>query len=127
MAGRITFGVIRQPSSSGSGGEGVFEFICFVPWRQPQIHELRSVAEEGITCEIHIFARIDVGDSRRDCFQTDYATEIGRSVAIYRQKSINGKVEWLGITAPFCNTGVTWSKNILVPRLHWGDGVTYAT
>ena len=46
-------------------------------------------------------------------------------MAIYGQKSINGRVEWLGVPAPFYNTGVAWTGNILVPSPLWGDGGGY--
>ena len=48
-------------------------------------------------------------------------------MAIYGQKSINGRVEWLSFLAPFCDTGVAWNENILVPSPRWGDRVTYVT
>ena len=82
-------GVTRQPSSSGSGGEYGLEFIRCVGGREPQIHELWSFSKEVITRKVHTFARIDVGKSSGDCFHTAYATEIGRRVFIYSQKSIN--------------------------------------
>ena len=89
--------------------------------REPQIHKLWSFAEEGVTREVHPFARIGVGDFIGDCFQTAYATEIGRRVFIYGRKSINGSVEWIVVPDLSCNTGVAWTKNILVPNLCWGD------
>ena len=46
-------------------------------------------------------------------------------MAIYGQKSINGSVKWLDVTAPFCDNGVAWTENILVASPHWGDGVIY--
>ena len=115
MTRRKPIGVIRQPSNSGSGADDRLEFICFVGGREPQIHELWIFAEDGITREVHPFARIDVGNFRGDCFRTTYTTEIGRRVSIYGRKLINGSVEWLGVPAPSCSTGVTWTENILVP------------
>ena len=100
MSRRKPAGVIRQPSSSGSGGKDGLEFIRCVGGREPQIHELWSVAEDGITREVHPFTRIDVGDFSGGCFRTAYATEIGRKVFIYSQKSINGSVKWIGIPSP---------------------------
>ena len=44
-------------------------------------------------------------------------------MAIYGQESINGSVKWLGVPAPFCDTGVAGTENILVPSPHWGDRV----
>ena len=44
-------------------------------------------------------------------------------MATYGQRSINGSVEWLGIPAPFCNTGVAWTDNLLVSEALWVEGV----
>ena len=115
MTRRKPVGVIRQPSNSGSGADVRLEFIRCVGSREPQIHELWIFAEDGITREVHPFAWIDVGNFSRDCFRTTYATEIGHRVSIYGRKWINGSFEWLGVPAPSCDTGVTWTENILVP------------
>ena len=127
MPRRDPVGVIRQTSRSGSGADDGLEFIRCVDGRQPQIHKLWSFAEDGITREVHPFLQIDVGDFSGNCFQTDYTTEIGCTVAIYGWKSINESVECLNVPAPFYGTGVAWIENILVPSPRWGDGVTYAT
>ena len=127
MPRRKPVGVIRKPSNSGSGADDRLEFIHYVGGREPQIHKLWIFAEDSITREVHPFARIDVGDFRVDYFRTAYATEIGRRVYIYGQKSINGSVEWLGVPALSCGTGFTWTENILVPNSRWGDGGNYET
>ena len=44
-------------------------------------------------------------------------------MAIYVHRSINGSIKWLGVPAPFCNTRVAWTDNLLVPEARWGDGV----
>ena len=122
MTRRKPVGVIRQPSNSGSADEDGLEFICCVGGREPQIHKLWIFDEDGITREVHPFTWINVIKFSGDCFRTAYATEIGRRVFIYGQKSINGSVEWLGIPAPSCGTGAAWTENILVPNSRWGDG-----
>ena len=38
---------------------------------------------------------------------------------------MNGSVEYLGVPAPSCDTGVAWTENLLVPNLRWGDGCGY--
>ena len=119
--------VIRQPSSSVSGTDDRLEFIRCVGGRQLQSNKLWSFAEDGSFCQVHPFLRIDVGDFSRYCFQTDCSTEKGRRVVVYGRKAINGSVKWFSIPAPFCDTGVAWSENILVPSPRWGDRVTYAT
>ena len=83
MPRRKPVGVIRQPSKSGGGADDRLEFICCLVRREPLIHELWSFAEDGITSEVHPFARIDIGDFSGDCFRTAYASEIGRRVSIY--------------------------------------------
>ena len=125
MTRRKPVGVIRQPSRSGSGDEYGLEFIRCVGGRYPQIHELWSFAEYGITREKHPFERIYVSDFSGDCFHTAYATEIGRRVIIYGRESINGNVKWHGVPAPSCGTGVAWTENIFVPNSRWGEGYGY--
>ena len=115
MTRRKPIGDIRQTSNSGSGADARLEFIRCGGCREPQIHDLWIFAEDGITREVHPFARIDVGNFSGDCFRTAYATRIGHRVSIYGRKLINGSVEWLGVPAPSCDTGVTWTENILVP------------
>ena len=125
MPRREPVGVIQPIFRSSSRANDRLEFIRCVGGRQPQIHELWSFVEDGITREVHPFARIDVGNFSRDCFHTNYATEIGRRVFSYGRKSINGSIKWLGVPAPSCGTGVAWNGNILVPNPHWGDGHSY--
>ena len=100
--------VIRQPSISSPRADVRLEFICCVGGLQPQISKLWSFAKDRITREVHPFARIDVGDFSRYCFQTNYTTEMWRRVAIYIQKSINGSVEWLGVPTPVYDTVAPW-------------------
>ena len=111
MHRRDPVGVIRQPFSSGSGGEDGVEFICCVGGWEPQIYELWNFSEDEITCEFHPFRRIDVGDLSGDCFQTYYFAEEGLRVSIYGQISINRSVKWLGVPVPFSDTGLAWTDN----------------
>ena len=114
--------VIRQPFNSGRGGKYGLEFIRCVGRRQPQIQEVWTFADGGITREVHTFACVDVGAFSRDCFHTDYFDEHGRRVYIYSRKSINGSVEWLGVPRFGCNDGPPWTDHLLCPSPHWGDG-----
>ena len=120
---RDPMGVIHQSSSSDSRGKDGVDFISCVRGREPQIHKLWSYAEDGITRKFHPFLSIDVGNLYGDCFKTNYSTEVGRRVAIYGQISINGSVELISVPAPFCNNGVAWTDNLLVPESRWGDEV----
>ena len=115
MYRRKPFGVILQPSISGSRDEDGLEFIRCVGGRDPQIHKLWSYAKDGITRKVHALTRIYFGDFSGDCSCANYAAEIGLRVFIYGRKSINGSFEWLGVPAPSCDIGVTWTENILVP------------
>ena len=128
MPRRKPVGVICQPFCSGNGGEDGIEFVRYVDGREPQIHELWSFAEDGITCKVHPFARVDFGDFSGDCFQTYYMNEEARRVTVFGQRSINASVEWLDTPIPFYDTArVPWINNILVPELHWEDGINYRT
>ena len=118
-------GAIRQPFRSGSGGEDGVEFIRCVGRREPQIHKLLIFAEDGITRKVYPFTRIDVGNFSGVCFKTDYSTEVGSRVAIYGQRYINGRFKWLDVPAPFCDAGMAWTDNLLVPEARWGDGVRF--
>ena len=58
---------------------------------------------------------------------TVFVISTSNRVAILGQKSINGSIKWLGITAPFCDTGVAWTNNFLVTEALWGDRGTVET
>ena len=44
-------------------------------------------------------------------------------MAISGQMFVNGSAEWLGVPAPFFNTGVAWTDNLLAHKVCWGDRV----
>ena len=52
---------MRCRSNSGSGGKDGPKFICCVEGRQPQIREVWNFGEDGVTCAVHLTARVDVG------------------------------------------------------------------
>ena len=117
MPRRKPVGVIRQPSKSGSGANDRLDFIRCVGGQEPQIHELWTFAEGGITRKVHPLAWVNVGDFPGDCFHTYYMTEERRRVTIFGPISINVSLEWLGIPIPFYDTArVPWIDNILVPE-----------
>ena len=43
-----------------SGGEDGPKFICCVNRRHPQIHEVWTFGEDGVTHEVHFTARLDI-------------------------------------------------------------------
>ena len=51
-------GVIRQPFSSGNGGEGGIEFVCCVEGREMQVHKLWSFTKDRITFEVRCWLLI---------------------------------------------------------------------
>ena len=124
MHRRDPVGYIRQPFNSVSGADDLTEFIHCVGRQQPQIHGVWTLADDGITREVHPFARVDVSDFSRDCFKTDYFSENGRRVPIYGRKYFNGRVEWIGIPCYFRDDGPPWTDNPLCPSPRWGDGGT---
>ena len=125
MPRREPVGSIRQPFNSGSGADDGLEFIYCVGGQQPEIHEVWTFGDDVITPEVHPFARVDVGAFIRDCFGTNYFAENGRRVPIFRRKSINGSVKWLGVPSFLRNDGPPWDDNILCPSLCWGVRGTY--
>ena len=48
-------------------------------------------------------------------------------MAIYGQRSINGSVKWLVVPDSFCNTGLAWTDNLLVPEARCGYRGTVET
>ena len=45
-------------------------------------------------------------------------------MAIYGQRFINGSFKSLGVPAPFCDTGMAWTDNLLVPEACCRDRVS---
>ena len=116
---------IRKPFKYGSGANDRLEFILCAGGRQPEIHEVWTFGDNGITPKVHSFARVDVGNFLGDCFGTDYLAENGRRVPIYGRKWINGRVKWLGVPTFLRNDGTPWADNVLCTSLCWGVGGTY--
>ena len=54
-------GSIDSPYNSGSRDAEGPEFIQCVDGREPQINEVWNFGEDGVTCEFHPTARVDVG------------------------------------------------------------------
>ena len=70
------FGAICQPFNSSSRANDGLEFICCVGRQHPQIHEVWTFADDGITYKFHPFARVDVGNFSGECFGTNYFAEM---------------------------------------------------
>ena len=61
MARREPVGSIYWPYDSGSGDEDGPKFIQCVDGRDPQIHEVWTFGEDGVTREVHPTSQVDVG------------------------------------------------------------------
>ena len=79
-------GSIYQPFNYGSGANDVLEFIPCVGGRQPEIHEVWTFGDDGITPEVHPFARVDVSAFIGDCFGANYLAENGQRLPMYGLK-----------------------------------------
>ena len=122
---REPFGAIFQPFNSGIGADDRLEFIRCVGGRQPEIHEVWTFGNYGITREVHTFARRDIGAFFGDCFGTNYLAENGRRMPMYGRKLINGSVDWVGVPTFLRNDGPPWDDNIWCPSPRSGLIGTY--
>ena len=122
MARQEPVGSICRPSYYGSGYEDGPEFIQFVEGRDPQIHEVWTFGEDGVTREFHKTAQVDVGAVFAREFATDYLTKSWHRVPMFGRISINGSVEWLGVTDFQRTYGPSSTSNLLAPRHSWVDG-----
>ena len=111
-----------NPSALVAATKTELSLSAVLAGERPKSMNFGVFPKDGIPCEVHPFLRVDFGNFSGGCFQTDYSTEVGPRVAIYGQKSINGSVEWLCIPAPFCDTGVDCTDNLLVSEPLWRDG-----
>ena len=99
---------IFQPSDSGSGYDDRLEFIRCVGGRQPKTHEVWTFSNDGITPEVHPTARVDFSAFVGNCFSTDYLTENGHRVPMFRRKLMNGNSEWMGVPDFLRTDGPPW-------------------
>ena len=82
MATQEPVGSMHRRANSGSGEEDGPEFIRCVDRQQPQIHEVWTFTEDGVTREIHPTAGVDVGAGFVGEFATDCSTPIWRIVSL---------------------------------------------
>ena len=85
-------GAICWPSNSDSGDEDGPEFIRCVDRREAQIHKGWTFGEDGVTREVCLTARVDVGAGFVGEFSTNYLTPFWRRVPMSVVNSINGSV-----------------------------------
>ena len=124
MDGMYPVGDIYWRSNSGSGDEDRSKFVQYVDGREPEVHKICTFGEDGVTPKVHTTAQVDVSAGFVSEFSTNYLTEDGRRIPMFGRKSINGSVEWLGVTAPLRTNGIPWNDNILVPSPDLGAGGT---
>ena len=92
MPGMEPVGAISRPSNSYCGENDGPQFIRFVDERQPEINEIWTFGEDGVTPKFHLTARIDVSNFVGGYFFIEYLNQIWSRVPMFGQKSINGNV-----------------------------------
>ena len=70
MARRNSVGSIRRPSDSSSGDEDGPKFIRCADGRDPNIHEVWTFGEDGVTREFHPTAQVLVGAESSENFRS---------------------------------------------------------
>ena len=108
MAGWEVVESICRHSDSGIGDEDGPKFIQCVDGRKPQIHEVWTFSEDGVTCEIHPTEWVDVGAGFVSEFVTNYLTPSWRRISTFGENSINGTIQFL-----------TWLYWLIVEDFHW--------
>ena len=108
-------GSIRRPSASGSWYEDEPKFIRCFDGQQPEIHEVCTFGEYGVTPKVRPTARVDVGTFVGEFFATNYLTPTWCRIPIFLRNSINGIVGWIGVPNFLRNDGPPWTLNIMAP------------
>ena len=86
---------IRQPSCYGSGNEDRPKFIWCVDGLQPQIHEIWTFSEDGVTHEVHPKKQVAVRTGFIVEFATNYVTLSWCRVPVW-QKFYEWKFQMVG-------------------------------
>ena len=89
--------------------------------RDPQIHEVWTFGEDGVTHEVCLTAQLYVGAGFVREFPTDCLTGSWRRVPMFGINSINGSVQWLGVPDFLRTDGPAWTANLLDTHPSWGD------
>ena len=112
----------RQPSNSSSENDDGLDFIRCVGGRHTKIHDIWTFSDDGITPEVHHFARVDVVAFVEDCFAANFLTENGRRVPMLGRKFIDGSFEYVGVPDFLRTNGPPWNDNLLAPYADCGRG-----
>ena len=67
--------------------------------REPQIHEVWTFGEDGVTREVHPTARVDVGAGFVREFSTNYLTESCRRFPMFGRKLMEVPNGWAFLTS----------------------------
>ena len=65
--------------------------------QEPQIHEVWTFSEDGVTREVHPKARVDVSARFVGEFATGYLNPSWHRITMFGVNYINGSVKWLGV------------------------------
>ena len=95
MIWRTSVVCICQPSNPGSSSTKDTSFVQCIDGWYPEIHEVWCLGLDGIICEVHPTAHVEVPVITDEEFVTNYLHENGRRIHIIRQLSINDSVNFL--------------------------------
>ena len=111
---------IHQPSEYGSRGTKSVEFIQCFDGREPQVHKIWCLGSDGVTCEVHPTAQIDVGAETVGQLSNQYFAENERRIPVIGQISIKGSVKLLGIPDDAWGCGLPFIENTQSPTVPHG-------
>ena len=84
--------------------------------RDPKVHEVCNFGEYVVTRRVYPTAPVYVSAGVIREFATDYLTEIWRRIPMFVRITINGSVEWSGISDLHSTDEPAWTDNILDHR-----------
>ena len=91
-------GNILNPHNSGGGGPETGTLIQCVNSRDPQIHKLCFWVIDRIYHEVQLTARVKIPSGTVGEFVPDYISENGRRNKVIGKISINGSVQFIGLS-----------------------------
>ena len=106
-------GTICRPSDYGSGFTDTTAFIQCINGREPHINKLWCLGLNGVFCKVHTFVRVEIPSGTVGEFVTDYLAENGRLVEIIGEISVNGNVQFLGLSDQVWVSGLPYISNLL--------------
>ena len=89
---------IRRLSNSSIGVPNTAAFIHFINGWEPEIHQLWYYDIDGICHKVHTEAHVDIPDGTVGEFVTEYISKNGQRNHIIGELSINGSVQFIGIS-----------------------------